>query len=166
MGSGNKAALLSKKTQSSFLSLSAVNIYIYLSIDCKSLISPDPPPQDRTEENTCTGARRALRDAHTMASLVHVAPLHVKPPYFNADNTRKPWNTSQGLCMGSLDLSVLRGHQLPSVTGDPIAEQEECPGTGPGFIALHRLGWAVNLRGGGKRTVSNCNISLWAQILF
>lgn len=68
--------------------------------------------------------------------------------------------------MGSLDLSVLGGHQLPSVTGDPIAEQEECPGTGPGFIALHRLGWAVNLRGGGKRTVSNCNISLWAQILF
>lgn len=68
--------------------------------------------------------------------------------------------------MGSLDLSVLRGHQLPSVTSDPIAEQEECPGTGLGFMALHRLGWAVNLRGGGKRTVSNCNISLWALILF
>lgn len=46
--------------------------------------------------------------------------------------------------MGSLDLSVLGGHQLPSVTSDPIAEQEECPGTGLGFIALHRLGWAVN----------------------
>lgn len=46
--------------------------------------------------------------------------------------------------MGSLDLSVLGGHQLPSVTSDPVAEQEECPGTGLGFIALHRLGWAVN----------------------
>lgn len=46
--------------------------------------------------------------------------------------------------MGSLDLSVLGGHQLPSVTSDPVAEQEECPGTGLGFIPLHRLGWAVN----------------------
>lgn len=46
--------------------------------------------------------------------------------------------------MGSLDLSVLGGCQLLSVTSDPAAEPEECPGTGLGFIALHRLGWAVN----------------------
>lgn len=60
-----------------------------MSIDYKSLIYPDPPPQHRTEENTRSGVRRALRDANTMASLVHAALLHVKPPYFNADNTSK-----------------------------------------------------------------------------
>lgn len=80
--------------------VSSKYIYIFMSIDYKSLIYPDPPPQHRTEERTCTGVRRALRDANTMASLVHVAQLHVKPPYFSADNTRKLWNTGQGLCMG------------------------------------------------------------------
>lgn len=71
-----------------------------MSMDYKSLIYPDPPPQHRTEENTCTGVRRALRDANTMASLVPVAQRHVKPPYFNADSTRKLRNTGQGLCTG------------------------------------------------------------------
>lgn len=40
--------------------------------------------------------------------------------------------------------SVFGGYQLPSVTSDRAAQQEECPETGQGFMALHRLDWAVN----------------------
>ena len=86
-------------------------------IDYKSIISPGPPPQHSIEANTCTGLRRALRDPQTMASLVHVAQLHVKPPYFNADNTRKLRNTSQGLCwvsVTSLSLEATSCRQPPA----------------------------------------------------
>lgn len=90
MGSRKKASLLSEKNTIIFsFSVSSNYTYTFMSIDYKSLIYPDPPPQHRTEENTCTGVRRALRDANTMASLVHGVQLHVKPPYLNADCTRK-----------------------------------------------------------------------------
>lgn len=68
----HKAALLSERTQSSFLLLSTVNIYIYIlvSIDYKSLIPSDPPPWRSGEDNARVGPRGALGDTGTMASLV------------------------------------------------------------------------------------------------